>query len=566
MGLTKKATKAQMDLAIHLFEMGFPAEAVEVAVERFSNVEDAVVWLTGDVLSDAGDTDGAGEAEEGGSESAPASSVAASSIATPLAAPVTDIDIAARYELAAHSGRASLGLVPTPAEDPEERRSLKGAAEMPPPAESNLPRRSNAVMISVPTPSRLASLQARSSADASAPREHLPIEEQPIEERDARDFWRQKAALWQQLLPNLQAHAASNLVGGPPWPPASASREPRSGSKRPLPGAETGDAPEADGAAEPPPHKRSLSATASVAATPNRVMQSPACMTPLSPTALRFNRVPEACGICMEKSDPCRAVRLTCGHGWYCADCLTGFAEARLSDGLITMPCPEPGCPSELGEAHLRKLLPSELMEKLLERRLDLAVAQDASLRPCPTPNCTMLVALDGTRSRLSCPLCKKTSCFACGAQPWHKGLTCEQYAEKMKSKISKDEALFEQWLEETGTKRCPRCEVPVSKQCLEKQSSQQRECHKMCCRQCKVLFCFKCLAILEDGFRCGCTSEIHGFINPEDGTRIEHKKKRRGRGGEEAAIVAPPPAAAEASSGRGGASGGRGRGRGRGS
>merc|ERR1712039_441329 len=169
---------------------------------------------------------------------------------------------------------------------------------------------------------------------------------------------------------------------------------------------------------------------------------------------------------------------------------------------------------------------------------LEQAVSCQADLRACPTPSCPMRVALeDGESGHLHCPLCKKKSCVRCGAQPFHRGLTCEQYKEKKSKRVRKSqpnsEALFLKWMEETGTKQCPTCKMAISKEDLERQGSQRKECHKMMCRNCETKFCFKCLAILTDTFSCGCSIDLHGFCDPRTGRRLSHlrpvKKVKKG-------------------------------------
>merc|ERR1712039_1068919 len=163
------------------------------------------------------------------------------------------------------------------------------------------------------------------------------------------------------------------------------------------------------------------------------------------------------------------------------------------------------------------------------------AVSSVADLWACPTPNCPMRVALeDGEEPRLKwCSQCGKSSCLRCGAQPWHKGLTCEEHAERMRlrGKGKKDEALLQKWIHETGTKQCPTCRMGVTKQSLHNQQTQYSECHKTLCRNCNTKFCFKCLAVLTETFTCGCTIDAHGFIDPRSGKIITHLKKGRGRG-----------------------------------
>ncbi|CAE7769394.1 unnamed protein product [Symbiodinium necroappetens] len=193
-----------------------------------------------------------------------------------------------------------------------------------------------------------------------------------------------------------------------------------------------------------------------------------------------------------------------------------------------------PECSSVLAERDLRKLLPTETIDRLLARSLEQAVSSSANIRACPTPNCVMRVAIEeGDITKFKCTICKKESCLRCGRQPFHRGMTCEEYAEKLKNstraakKERQAEQLFEQWMEKTGSKQCPTCRMAVTKQNLDKQKTQYSECHKMSCRNCGTKFCFKCLAILTDTYTCGCTIDAHGFIDPVTGKIVKHLKKR---------------------------------------
>jgi len=266
---------------------------------------------------------------------------------------------------------------------------------------------------------------------------------------------------------------------------------------------------------------------------------------------MTFNTAVETCSICCDDEvAPETAVRLTCHHGWYCFTCMARYAQARLEMGSVSVPCPQ--CDAQVAEHDLRRVLPEETINKLLERSLEQAVSRQADLRACPTPGCPMRVALeDGESGRLKCPLCKKTSCVKCGVQPFHRGLTCERYAEKKKrgGAAQKDEEALMRWMQETGTKQCPTCRMAVTKQNLEKQGTQRSECHKMMCRNCNTKFCFKCLAILSAGYSCGCTIDDHGFINPKTGRRMSHLTLRARK---EKAAKAAAKAAASRRGGRG--------------
>jgi len=352
----------------------------------------------------------------------------------------------------------------------------------------------------------------------------------PIEAKDARKWWRKAAARWPQIIADLQAQAATSIVRPPPvFTQAPAQETPK--RKRPYPlevPEEAGKQQAADNDDLTQPAKLARVDVCSPKTLPR--VATPCA----SPHAMRLNRTCETCVICYNDAPQLRAVRLSCGHGWYCAQCVLRHAEARLSIGAADVSCPECNC--ALPERDLRKLLPPEFIDRLLARSLEQAVSSAADLWACPTPNCPMRVALeDGELPRLQCNVCGKSSCLRCGVQPYHKGSTCEEHAEKMRNRGKKrqqEEDSIRRWIKETGTQQCPTCRMAVTKQNLNNQQTQYSECHKMMCRNCNTKFCFKCLQVLTDTFTCGCTRKEHGFINPNTGKRMEHLKKRgRGKG-----------------------------------
>lgn len=243
---------------------------------------------------------------------------------------------------------------------------------------------------------------------------------------------------------------------------------------------------------------------------------------------MRMNKTVETCSICCNEVPAWHAVHLSCGHGWYCDHCMHMHAEARLQVGDPSVQCPE--CRAALAERDLRKLLPEEVIERLLTRSLEKAVSSSSDLFRCPTPNCPMRVAVEeGASERLRCPMCRKTSCTRCGAQPFHTGRTCEA-ASRAHARRKQDEEGITRWMEETGSRQCPTCRMVVTKENLERQNTQYRECHKMMCLCCQTRFCFKCLAVLTDTYTCGCSIDAHGFINPLTGKRVEHLRPGRRR------------------------------------
>lgn len=245
--------------------------------------------------------------------------------------------------------------------------------------------------------------------------------------------------------------------------------------------------------------------------------------------ALRVNHKVETCSICYGDTPPTQAVCLRCRHGWYCVHCMKMHADARLVSGDVCVPCPE--CREPIQEFCLKEFLSHDVIANFHSRSIKQAIACSPNLYSCPTPGCEMCVELEESEDpwMRRCPRCRKGSCLRCGAQPYHKGISCQMYALSMKSKdVIKDELSLRRWMRRTGTKQCPQCRMGVTKEDLQNQSTQLTECHKMLCRHCGTRFCFKCLALLTDTYTCSCSMREHGFINPTTGRLMRHRAIRK--------------------------------------
>lgn len=373
-----------------------------------------------------------------------------------------------------------------------------------------------------------------------------------IEDRDATAWWHTAASLWrnptgadvlqQQASPECVADnsdidacvenrrweeetprhpSTRTVVASPMVSTLGASGAPPASSSAPAAAPAVSAAPAEDAA---PADAASNESDDSAHQTRSSLRGSPG-----SPQTMRYNTSEEYCSICCNDVQPDGAVRLGCSHGWYCQKCVFRHAEARLAAGSAVVNCPE--CCTSIAERDLRKLLPTELMERFLSRSLEQAVSSAADLWACPTPNCPMRVALEeGELPRLKCTVCKKSSCLKCSAQPYHRGSTCEEHRAKTvnSGKRKRDEGWSDlmKWMEETGAKQCPTCRTAVTKQNLKGMNTQYSECHKMMCRQCNTRFCFRCLAVLTDSYSCGCSIDAHGFVDPRTGKRVNHLRR----------------------------------------
>jgi len=222
----------------------------------------------------------------------------------------------------------------------------------------------------------------------------------------------------------------------------------------------------------------------------------------------------QTCAICCDDVPPNGAVRLLCLHGWYCNSCVTRYTEAQLDEGAVQITCPE--CRRLVHERNLRSIVPGRLVERLQHQSVQRAVAASKDIFACPTPDCPMRVSLkrQGGETCFHCEVCSNTACVRCGMQPFHSGQSCQAAF----AKASDDNRSFLRWMAKTGTKQCPNCMIPITKENLHNQDTQRSECHKMWCRSCGTRFCFKCLTLLTESSTCNCTKPVHGFINPHTG------------------------------------------------
>lgn len=315
----------------------------------------------------------------------------------------------------------------------------------------------------------------------------------PVRPRNASDWWRRAALKWHESLADAETDFSTSCV-----------KRHRNAN------------PEEDYSGTPQRSSKKMALL-------HEPSQSPAGQP--SPCSFNLNKVDVMCSICCGSFLESKAVRFNCGHGWYCTDCVRRYAEERLSMGDTHILCPECGKP--ISESHLRKLLPKDVLDRLLARSLEVAVSSAADLWYCPTPNCVMCVAVEkGRNARYRCPLCKQESCLRCRAQPYHTGVRCKTYAKKMNDKHAEDS--LKEWIIETGARQCPTCQMVVTKENLGKQKTQYAECHKMMCRNCNTRFCFNCLALLTMTHTCGCSADGHGFINPHTGRRITHLRGKK--------------------------------------
>ncbi|XP_012271811.1 probable E3 ubiquitin-protein ligase RNF144A [Orussus abietinus] len=175
----------------------------------------------------------------------------------------------------------------------------------------------------------------------------------------------------------------------------------------------------------------------------------------------------------------------SCGCS-YCKDCMRSYVEFEIEEGAYDISCPDAQCEDAgvLSLKEITSLVTPELMEKHQKFRLNRDVSMDKGRAWCPRAGCETICSVNGhgrsggTLGPVHCPTCSTDFCSIC-REPWHGGGPCSD----LPLGIPFDSDYI---------KCCPMCSVPIEK---------DEGCAQMMCKRCKHVFCWYCLASLDDDF-----------------------------------------------------------------
>ncbi|XP_047517343.1 uncharacterized protein LOC125057600 isoform X1 [Pieris napi] len=197
---------------------------------------------------------------------------------------------------------------------------------------------------------------------------------------------------------------------------------------------------------------------------------------------------PINCMLCLEDATPDKVTVIAgCGCS-FCTKCMKSYVEFEVCNGAYEVSCPDARCSTSaaLSIDEISKLVNSNLLEKHIKFRINHEVAMDAMRAFCPRPGCDTIVQVRAA-SPAHCPNCKHDFCSQCN-QEWHGGITCEAAAASSSMGGAGAPLLADSEL----IKLCPMCRVPIEK---------DEGCAQMMCKRCKHVFCWYCLASLDDDF-----------------------------------------------------------------
>ncbi|XP_024080851.1 E3 ubiquitin-protein ligase RNF144A isoform X2 [Cimex lectularius] len=196
---------------------------------------------------------------------------------------------------------------------------------------------------------------------------------------------------------------------------------------------------------------------------------------PPSPTIL--------CKVCLSTIPESSMWTLQCSC-IFCIECMRAYVEFEISQGAYEISCPDAMCKAQgvVSLSEIENLVNSDVMEKYRRYRLNREVEDDIRLAWCPSAGCETVCQLTQPSSahRVHCPSCATDFCSLCRG-PWHPSGPCPQAGPA--PGIPFDSDLI---------KCCPMCAVPIEK---------DEGCAQMMCKRCKHVFCWYCLASLDDDF-----------------------------------------------------------------
>ncbi|KAK8781334.1 hypothetical protein V5799_017325 [Amblyomma americanum] len=200
------------------------------------------------------------------------------------------------------------------------------------------------------------------------------------------------------------------------------------------------------------------------------------------------------CRLCLTVVPSSALYRMSRCGCYFCLQCTRQYLSVSIRDGNAYIPCPDGKCPTGgvFESSEIEKLVERDVLELYLRCKLNRDVEMDPNQTWCPGPGCESICRVlpplrECEASPVHCAKCKLTFCSSC-KERWHAYQSCDEF----RRQFSEDE-LANLPGEESGLiKRCPRCRIPIER---------DEGCAQMMCKRCRHVFCWYCLASLDDDF-----------------------------------------------------------------
>ncbi|KAH8307552.1 hypothetical protein KR044_002573 [Drosophila immigrans] len=276
---------------------------------------------------------------------------------------------------------------------------------------------------------------------------------------------------------------------------------------------------------------------------------TPSAGTPATPMPSSFQQF--TCKLCLIDVESVgeSTTLLQCGCQ-FCTECMRAYVEFEITEGAYEISCPDAKCPAQgaISLPEIANLTTTNLLKKHHRYRLNREIELDKTRTWCPRAGCETIcmvgapapataaataaasasalspasapaaVAGNGTGSicqmdespstsqsytpqlegvttpsvllsvSVHCPSCKDEFCALC-KKAYHPNISCEEFGRRLIADGQDDIGIpFDNEL----IKCCPMCAVPIEK---------DEGCAQMMCKRCKHVFCWYCLASLDDDF-----------------------------------------------------------------
>ncbi|CAF1238961.1 unnamed protein product [Rotaria sordida] len=207
----------------------------------------------------------------------------------------------------------------------------------------------------------------------------------------------------------------------------------------------------------------------------------------------------ETCVLCCHEYSLEEFERLTlCSHS-YCRTCLKSYLKLEITEGRVTLNCPQSDCPERIHPSDISRILEKhpDIISKYEQFMVRRVLQSIADTRWCPAPDCGFAVIASGYAScpEIQClrPGCNTSFCYHCKAI-WHPNKTCEDAArEKISTKIRSGSFIsLGSAQQRDEIKQCPRCQASILKM-------DDGSCNHMTCPICEAEFCWLCGREISD-------------------------------------------------------------------
>jgi len=189
---------------------------------------------------------------------------------------------------------------------------------------------------------------------------------------------------------------------------------------------------------------------------------------------------------------------ILCSHS-FCRTCLKSYFKLEISEGRVTLNCPQSDCPERLHPSDIYRILQdqTDLIGKYEQFMVRRVLQSIADTRWCPAPDCGFAVIAQGYAScpEIQClrPGCNTSFCYHCKAT-WHPNKTCEDAAKEKPSGKFRSGSFISLTSAQPRDeiKQCPRCQASILKM-------DDGSCNHMTCPICEAEFCWLCGREISD-------------------------------------------------------------------